>query len=306
MIKKVLGKGLTSLIPDSYINKKTVLDTHAGESLGPEVKVQGFDLVPLSQIAPNPDQPRQEFSPEGIEELADSIRQKGILQPVVVRKKPEGQTSGPAYELVCGERRLKAALLCGLEKIPVVIKDIAQGDLLEWALVENIQREDLNPLEEARAFERLMGERGLSQEEVAKRVGKDRTTIANTVRLLRLPEEVLGYVQTGRLSAGHGRALLGLFSRDQQIQLARRIAKDRLSVRQVEDIVSRNAKKRRARPARRLTPEVADLEIKLSRYFGTQVRVYASKDSKEGRIVVHYASLDELDRILAGLGVSPA
>lgn len=306
MIKKVLGKGLTSLIPDSYINNQVIKNSSENrlkETIAPKGQVQGFELISISQIAPNPEQPRQDFSSEGIEELAQSIKEKGILQPIIVRRKPEGHgATALPYELVCGERRIKAALCAGLEKIPVIVKDIAQGELLEWALVENIQREDLNPLEEARAYERLIAERGLSQEEVAKKVGKDRTTISNSIRLLRLPEEVLGYVKTGELSSGHARALLGLFSRDHQIQLARRVVKERLSVRQTEDVVSRHLKKRRARPVRNLTPEIIDLETRLSRFFGAQVQVCASKNSKRGRIIIPYSSLDELDRILSTIG----
>lgn len=296
MIKKVLGKGLSSLIPESYAASVAA----ASRSVDSERKVEGLELIPISSIAPNPDQPREIFSPEGIEELAESIRSKGVLQPVVVRKKAGSErTGGGEYELVCGERRLKAALLSGLDKIPAVVKEVARGDLLEWALIENIQREDLNPLEEARAFERLMTERGLSQEDVAKRIGKNRTTVTNTVRLLRLPEEVLGLVREGRLSAGHARALLGLFTQEQQVQLARRIVREGLSVRQVEEMVARSARKRRAKSSRRLTPEVADLETRLSRLLGVPVRVFASKNSQQGRIVIHYFSLDELDRILA-------
>ena len=304
MIKKALGKGLSSLIPDSYV-KSSVLPS---EPSGSEPNVQGFEMISVGEIAPNPDQPREYFSPDGIEELAESIREKGVLQPIIVRRISRTQSPAPdskKYELVCGERRLKAALLSGLERIPAIVKDIAQGDLLEWAIVENIQREDLNPLEEARAYERLVGERGLSQEEIAKRVGKNRATVANAVRLLRLPEEVLVYVREGRISAGHARALLGLFTEDQQIQLARRVVKENFSVRQIEELVSRSAKKRRAKAARRLTPEVADLEARLARLFGTPVRIYASKNSKQGRIVIQYFSLDELDRILAQVHLSP-
>lgn len=307
MIKKALGKGISSLIPDSYvINSGATLTEDPVQK--EEFEVKGLELIPISDIDPNPDQPRENFSPEGIEDLAQSIREKGILQPVIVKKKAparSGIESGPHYELVCGERRLKAAILAGLDKIPAIVKEIAPSDFLEWALVENIQREDLNPLEEARAFERLIVERGLSQEEVAKRVGKNRTTITNAVRLLRLPEEILGYVREGRLSAGHARALLGLFTADHQTQLARRIVKETLSVRQVEEWVARSARKRRARSARRLTPEVADLETRLSRLFGTPVRIFSSKDSKQGRIVIHYFSLDELDRILTQVNLPP-
>lgn len=303
-MKKALGRGLSSLIPDSYIGR---LETQT--TPGTEARVEGLELIPIDEITPNRDQPRQLFDAEGIEELAASIREKGILQPVVVKKiKQESALpgGGPRYELICGERRLKAALLSGLEKVPAIVKDVAESDFLEWALVENIQREDLNPLEEARAFERLATERNLSQDDVAKRVGKSRAAVTNAIRLLRLPEEVLGYVREGRLTAGHARALVSLFSSEHQIQLARRIVKENLSVRQVEDLVARSARKRRARQARRLTPEVADLENRLARFFGTEVRVFARKNSPQGRIVIHYFSLDDLDRILKQVDLPPA
>jgi len=303
-MKRALGKGLSALIPESFATSFPP----RGDKQAPALEVEGFELVPIAEIAPNPDQPREGFSPEGIEELAASIREKGILQPVIIKRRekrsPEAGGS-PRYELICGERRLKAALLSGLKKIPAIVKEVAESDLLEWALVENIQREDLNPLEEARAFERLVVERSLSQEEVAKRVGKNRSTVTNAIRLLRLPKEVIGYLQEGRLSAGHARALLSLFTEEQQIQLARRIVKESLSVRQVEELVARSVRKRRARAARRLTPEVADLEARLSRLLGVPVRVFASKDGRQGRIVIHYFSLDELDRILAQVKLPP-
>ena len=303
-MKKALGKGLSSLIPDSYASKIYSTESGSGRSSVPH----GIELLPISEIGPNPDQPRESFSTEGIEELAASIKEKGVLQPIIVKRKTAEQSDRagvPKYELVCGERRLKAAAAAGLDKVPAVLKEVAESDLLEWALIENIQREDLNPLEEAKAFERLVAERGLSQEEVAKRVGKNRTTITNSIRLLRLPEEVLAHVREGRLSAGHARALLGLFTHDQQTHLARRAVKENLSVRQVEELVAKSGRKRRARTARLLTPEVADLENRLSRLFGTQVRIFSSKNSSQGRIVIQYFSLDDLDRILAQINLSP-
>ena len=299
-MKKALGKGLSSLIPDSYVIEKP--KSFSRET--PQAVVEGFELIPISEIAPNPDQPREIFSADGIEELAQSIREKGILQPVIVKK--ASKEGGRRYELICGERRLKAALLSGLEKIPAIVKEIAEDDLLEWALVENIQREDLNPLEEARAFERLVAERGLSQEAVAKRVGKNRTTVTNAIRLLRLPMEILDYIREAKLTAGHARALLGLFIQEQQVLMARRIMRENLSVRQVEEIVAHSGRKRRARAARLLTPEVADLETRLSRLFGTPVRVVTSKKGTQGRILIHYFSLDELDRILAQINLPSA
>lgn len=302
-MKKALGKGLSSLIPDHY-RVNTPARGERGSASGSAATVEGFELIPITDIAPNPDQPRENFSPEAIEELAVSIREKGILQPVIVKRRVGAE--GPHFELICGERRLKAALLSGLEKVPAIVKEVAQNDLLEWALVENIQREDLNPLEEARAFERLVTERGLSQDDVAKRIGKSRVAVTNTLRLLRLPDEVLGHVREGRLSVGHARALLGLFTAEQQIQMARRTLKENLSVRQVEEFVSRSGRKRRARAARLLTPEVADLEARLSRLLGTEVRIFSSKRSGRGRIIIHYFSLDDLDRILQQVNLPPA
>lgn len=300
-MKKALGKGLSSLIPDNYL---ATLAQGSVPEHGIQNKPGGLEWIPLSEIAPNPDQPREYFSPEAIEELATSIREKGILQPAIVKKK-DFPAGGQKYELVCGERRLKAALLAGLEKVPVVVRELAESDLLEWALIENIQREDLNPLEEARAYERLCNERGLSQEEVAKKIGKNRTTVTNTLRLLRLPEEILGHIREGRISEGHARSLLGLFTAEQQLHLARRIIKENLSVRQTEEIVARSGRKRRAKAARLLTPEVADLENRLAHLLGTQVKILTSRRSSQGRIVIHYYSLDDLDRILRQINLPP-
>ena len=302
-MKKVLGKGLSALIPDNYVkewNAKSVATKPA--DVGILKEEIAFRLIPISQIMPNEDQPRKNFSEETIQELAASIKEKGILQPVIVKKVGEGQ-----YRLICGERRFRAATLCGLSEIPAVIKDIAAQDFLEWALIENIQREDLNPIEEAEAYLRLAEERTLSQDEIAKRVGKDRTTVTNMIRLLRLPEEIRGYLANGRLATGHARALLGLLTPEHQRQMCRRIVEENLSVRQVEAIVNRsNAHKRKPKNARHLKPEIVDLENRLSQHFGAQVKIYPRKDQKQGRVEIHYYSLDDLDRILekAGLAVN--
>lgn len=309
-MKKALGKGLSALIPDSYgkINEKRSVDSVSAASLptegpftGSRVSSSGFQLIPISQIKANDDQPRREFSPEGIEELAASIKEKGILQPVVVKKIGDQQ-----YVLICGERRLRAAILCGLEEIPAVIKDIANDDFLEWALIENIQREDLNPMEEAEAYRRLAEERFLSQDDIAKRVGKDRSTVANMMRLLKLPEEVRTYLAGGRLSSGHARALLPLLTPEHQRQMARRIVEENLSVRQVESMVNRsNAHaKRKPKTARHLRPEIVDLEHQLSQHFSTQVKIFPRKNQTEGRLEIQYYSLDDLDRVLEKIGLS--
>jgi ParB family chromosome partitioning protein len=312
-MKKALGKGLSALIPDSYknhmaANEKEISATTATITAEPETVVPAavlpekdlaFRLIPVSLIAPNADQPRKTFNTETIEELADSIREKGVLQPIIVKKK-----SGGTFELVCGERRFRAASLCGLSEVPAIIKDVADEDLLEWALIENIQREDLNPIEEAEAYQRLVEERRISQEEVAKRVGKNRVTVTNTLRLLRLPQEIKQYLAEGRLSAGHARALLGLLTPEHQRQMAKRIVEENLSVRQVEAIVNRSsAHKRKAKSARHLSAEIVDLETRLTHFLGTQAKIYPRKNQKEGRVEIQYFSLDDLDRVLQKIGL---
>lgn len=306
-MKKVLGKGLSALIPDNFIAEESATPVSVAdhpEQIAQPNKVepatqQGFTMLPIDKVHPNPDQPRHQFTPDGIAELAASIKEKGVLQPIVVKKDDDNH-----YTLICGERRLRAATLCGLSEIPVVIKDVAQDDFLEWALIENIQREDLSPVEEAEAYQRLMETRMLSHDDVAKRVGKDRSTVANSVRLLRLPKEVLEMMEHGRLMAGHARALLGLLTPEHQRQLARRIAEENLSVRQVEAIVTRSvAHKRKPRSARNLTPEIVDLESRLSQHFGTRVRIFPKKTMKQGRIEMDYYSLDDLDRMISKMGL---
>ena len=297
-MKKVLGKGLSALIPDTYI-KEIQANPSASVLNSSKPTSSGFQLIPVAQMRPNDDQPRKEFDQDKIQELAASIKEKGIMQPVIVKKIAENK-----FMLICGERRFRAAQLCGLTEIPAVVKDIAQDDFLEWALIENIQRQDLNPLEEAEAYQRLAEERMLSQEEIAKRVGKDRSSVANHMRLLRLPEEIRLYIIDGRLTAGHARALLGMLTPEHQRQMAKRIVQENLSVRQVEAIVNRsNAHKRKPKSARYLKPEIVDLENKLTQHFGTQVRIYPRKNQKEGRLEIRYFSLDDLDRVLEKIGI---
>lgn len=312
-MKKALGKGLSALIPDSYKDYMTAAEKEtpatettittgaedAGQAAVLSAKAPAFQLIPTALISPNVDQPRKTFNAETIEELANSIREKGVLQPMIVKKKDDG-----TFELVCGERRFRAATICGLTEVPAIIKDIAAEDFLEWALIENIQREDLNPIEEAEAYQKLVEERMISQEEVAKRVGKNRVTVTNTLRLLRLPPEIKQHLADGRLSAGHARALLGLLSPEHQRQMAKRIVEENLSVRQVEAIVNRsNAHKRKARSARHLSAEIVDLETRLTHFLGTQAKIYPRKNQKEGRVEIQYFSLDDLDRVLQKIGL---
>src|SRR3989338_8512024 len=296
--KKVLGKGLSALIPDSYMKMvETQKETLKAQPAKSEF---GIQEIPIASIRPNREQPRHRFRDETIEELADSIREQGILQPIIVKK------SGDGYELICGERRAKAAQKCGLDTIPAIVKDVAEDKLLEWALVENIQREDLNPIEEAQAYVRLIESRSLSHDVIARKVGKDRSTIANSIRLLRLPQEILEGLIDGRLQSGHARALLSLPTPEHQRQLAKRIMEDRLSVRQVEEMVGRMAtRKRRAKTARTVDQELIALETKLERKLGTQARIFTNRKN-QGRIEIRYYSLDDLDRLLNLLGVSQA
>ena len=295
MHRKALGRGLEALIPGAGPGTApSVVATAAEPAKAVVPPGETIRMLPIDHVGANPFQPRTRFDDSSLKELADSIRSTGILQPVIVRR-----LEADSFELVAGERRLRAARVAGLSDVPAIVRELDDREMMELALVENVQREDLNPIDEAKGYQALIQKVGLTHDQISGRVGKNRTTVTNGLRLLRLPEEILGYLKEGRLSAGHARALLGLFTGEQQIQLGRRILKENFSVRQVEELVARSARKRRARPARRLTPEVADLETRLSRHFGIPVRVFTSKNGQQGRIVVHYFSLDELDRFLS-------
>ena len=230
-------------------------------------------------------------------ELAQSIKEQGVLQPIIVTQR-EGK-----YQLICGERRLRASRLAGLEKIPAIVKEAAGEKVLEMALVENLQREDLNALEEAQAYAKLVGGRGLTQEDLASRVGKSRSAVANALRLLSLPREVQDLIVNRVITGGHAKAIVPLPSPEHQRVLAQRVVKENLSVRQTEEIAQNMLTgKRRAKRLRRLDPYVQDLERKLEHKLATQVRLFHGKNN-HGRIEVRYFSLDDLDRILQTLGV---
>jgi ParB family chromosome partitioning protein len=251
-------------------------------------------MIPVHLITRSPHQPRKRFVQSSIEELAESLKAEGMLQPVVVRKIPNG------YELIAGERRWRAAQRAGLAEIPAVVKDASPEDATVLALVENLQREDLNPMEAAQAFRRLMMHFGLTQEDVARRVHKERSSVANTLRLLQLPDELQQAVIDGRLSHGHAKALLGLDA-DVQLTLGRRVIIEGLSVRRTEALVSSGARSRR----RRQTPvDVADLEHRLGRSIGTKVSIVGS--ARAGQIRIHYASAKDLERLLEWLEAGPS
>jgi ParB family chromosome partitioning protein len=243
-------------------------------------------------IETNPFQPRKRIEDEQLKELADSIRQDGVLQPVVVRRK------GPRYELIMGERRLRAARLAGVATIPVVIRDVSDADALRLAIVENIQREDLNAIEEAQAYRRLISEFAVSQGDIAGLVGKDRSSIANTLRLLNLPEEIQNMIQDGSLSSGHARALLSLATQKEQLAMARQIIEKNLNVRQVElevgMVVRRKAggsRRRREKPA-----YLVDLEKAFATHLGTRVAIDEKRGGK-GRITIEFYSHDDFERL---------
>ncbi|MCD6405285.1 MAG: ParB/RepB/Spo0J family partition protein [Planctomycetes bacterium] len=250
--------------------------------------------VPVDSVAPNRFQPRQDISGEAFESLKASIAQDGILQPVVVRPAESG------YELIAGERRWRAAKDLGLEVIPVIVRQADDRHALELALVENIQREDLNPIDRALGYRRLMEGFGLTQEEAAAKVGQDRSTVANTIRLLALPDEVQRLVRDGALSMGHARALLGLKNARAIIEAAGRIVEKGLSVRQAEALV---LPKRSTRPRSRKakSPDIIDLEYRLRTHFGTKVDIRQGK--RHGRIVIEYYSSDDLTRIVDRLDI---
>ena len=270
--KKGLGRGLGALIRET----------------APAAPRPAERMLDVDAIRPNTYQPRRHFDEAAIAEMTESIREQGVVQPLLVRRKDDG------YELVAGERRLRAARAAGLTSVPVVVREMSDRDALEIALVENLQREDLSPLEEAAAFRKLVAEFGLTQEEVAKRVGKSRPAVANTIRLLDLPEAVLDELRAGRLSAGHARALLTLRDAARQIALAKEAVRLRLNVRQLEARVAAPATSP-PDSARVVAPEVADVERHLMRALGTKVRIRSS--GKRGKIIIEFHSLDEFDRI---------
>lgn len=283
--RQVLGRGLEALIPVD----KEVQDHGAGEM------AQTIFECPVGKITPNESQPRQRFDSHKLKELADSIRTKGVLQPLLVRKNDGG------YEILAGERRWRAARMAGLQTVPVMVKDWSGADAVMTALVENIHREDLNPLEEAEAYRQLIDEYGLSQEEVSRQVGKDRSTVTNTLRLLRLPDAVRKELLRGEISMGHARALLALSDEQAQIRMARRVIEERLSVRECERLVQEGAgpKKKRHKKKEKSPDELRLLEG-LQRKLGTKVELFSGK--KRGRLVIHYYSNEQLEKLLQLLG----
>jgi len=255
-------------------------------------------MLEVGTISPNRYQPRKTFNKAKLEELVASCREKGVIQPVIVRAVAEGH-----YELIAGERRLRAATAAGMETIPAIVKDVTDRGMLELSLIENIQRDDLNSLEEALAYRQLMDEFGLTQEKLAQEVGKDRATIANTVRLLGLPQEVRKELMSNRISRGHAMALLSLKNGDEQVRLCRRVAHEGLSVRETEALIKRTLTNQPTRrKAGRKSVEDTAVEEKLQRFFGT--KVHLKKHRVGGKVEIEYYSDEDLERFLSLLNIS--
>ncbi len=279
MARKRLGRGLDGMLPSAKPPETTP-------------KTAGFEAA-IEEVHPNREQPRTRFDDAALDELAASIRELGVLEPILVRKRATG-----GFEIVAGERRWRAAQRAGLQRVPIFVRELSTEEAFEAALVENLQREDLNPIETARAFQRLVDEHDYTQESVAQRVGKDRSTIANAMRLLKLPEPVLVMLEEGQLSEGHGRALLGAPSAPVMQRLAREAASKGWSVRETERQVRSAARgEGDAKTKATKSANVRDLEQRLSRHLGARVSVEDKKG--KGKLVVSYSSYDELDRLLA-------
>ncbi|OIO37275.1 MAG: hypothetical protein AUJ72_04815 [Candidatus Omnitrophica bacterium CG1_02_46_14] len=275
MERKVLGRGLEALIPiDSRVSHERV------------------QMLKISQIQASRFQPRLNFSPEKIDELANSIKEKGVIQPILVRT-----IDADHYELIAGERRLRAAKKLGFTELPAIIRRVADADLLELSIIENIQREELNVLEEAKAYQRLGQEFGLAQETIAERVGKDKSSISNLLRILKLPNVVHDYISKNMITFGHAKALLSIHDEKRQIRFCKEIVQKGLSVRQAElGASSRSAYRIKGTKSEAKDMHIKNLEDQLQHALGTKVRIFPGK--KRGKIEIEYYSLEDLDRVL--------
>jgi ParB family transcriptional regulator, chromosome partitioning protein len=295
MSKQRLGRGLDALIPRA-VTKEISIDSKEirfddGQSVGVIAKIE------IAKVKPNPYQPRETFDRTALEELKQSIIEKGVIQPITVRRLPGGM-----YELISGERRVRASTEAGLTHIPAYIIEVeSEKELLELSLIENIQREKLNPIEIAKAYQRLIEELGYTQEEIAKKIGKDRTTVANFIRLLKLPEQIQESLKRGEITMGHARALINLPSRKLQVEIWNKIVKQGWSVRKVEKIVRDLSKgkiaEEKTTKKKTAQSEFRDIESKLKRIFGTQVKIKQTGNGR-GEIVIEFYSDDEFERLL--------
>ena len=279
MEKRALGRGLSALIP-----KKDTM-TEETESAQQEKILQ----IPISQVRTSKYQPRIDFNAQKLNELINSIKEKGVVQPILVRRSPDG------YELIAGERRLRAVKTLGMDKIPAIVRDVTDIDMLEISLIENIQREGLNAIEEANAFQRFITEFKFTQDKIAQVLGKDRSTIANTIRLLGLPKKIQEYISKDIITAGHARALLSLPTEDEQMRACNLIIKKGMSVRDAERLVNKKRLGAGRLEAKR-DPNIMDIENRLQNSLGTRVRIFHGK--KRGAIHIEYYSNEDLERLL--------
>lgn len=293
-VKRGLGKGLGALIPegeDKAPEKTKVVEKIVEKKV--VVKEPAEVYLKINEVEPNRDQPRTRFDEDALHELADSIKQYGIIQPLIVKKRED------YYEIIAGERRWRAAKIAGLKQVPVVIKDYSEQQIMEVALIENIQREDLNPIEEAQAYQRLIKEYNLKQDEVAEKVSKSRTAITNSMRLLKLDERVQKMLVDEMISSGHARALLGIEDGEKQYNIALKVFDERLSVREVEKLVKNINKPEKRKEV--ILPEndfvYRDMEEKLKEAVGTKVVIH-NKNNNKGKIEIEYYSQDDFERIV--------
>ena len=278
---KGLGRGLDALFGEIDTELPTSESKHEN----------GILNIPLDDIKPNENQPRKTFDQEKLHELADSILENGLIQPVVLRRIEKG------YEIVAGERRWRAARLAGMKEIPSIIRDLTEQELPLFAIIENMQREDLNPIEEAKGVKSMLATYGMTQEQVSRSIGKSRPYISNMLRLLNLPEDVQQMIDSGEISSGHGRALLSLPTADVQRKAARRIVREGLSVRQTEELVRNGGTRRTPKPRKvRKSPDVLQLEDELKTILGTKVSLKHA--GKKGKIEIEYYSKDEMERLI--------
>lgn len=285
-VKRGLGKGIDSLIPDKPAAKSSKRNANNDNS-------NGVMIMNISKVEPNKDQPRKMFNEDKLHELAESIKQHGIVEPLIVVKKDD------YYEIVAGERRWRAAMIAGLKEVPIVIKDYTEQQIVEIALIENIQREDLNPIEEARAYQQLIKGYSLKQDDVAERVSKSRTAITNSLRLLKLDERVQNMLIAECISSGHARALLAIENSDEQYDIANKIFDSKLSVRETEKLIKKlNSKESNKEKKSLENSEIySNFEEKLKQSIGSKVIINRKNNSK-GKIEIEYYSVDELERII--------
>ena len=288
-----LGKGLDSLIPNKTVKEESASQQKVSKEKQEKNVGSGEILVKINEVEPNREQPRKEFDEDSLMELADSIRQFGILQPLLVQKKKD------YYEIIAGERRWRAAKLAGIKDVPIIVKNYTDQEIVEISLIENIQRENLNPIEEAMAYKRLLEEFDLKQDEVAERVSKSRTAVTNSMRLLKLSERVQQMIVDDMISTGHARALLAITNKDQQYEIAQKVFDEKLSVRDIEKLVKDLKKIKKNKKEEKDVHDFlyTELEESMKQILGSKVSIKNKKNNK-GKIEIEYYSKDELERII--------